>query len=231
MVKQADSTPNPTPMADLTIDELRPILVEAMLPHVPFDGWTDKAVSAAAVDLGLSPAVAALVFKSGAGAMIEALIEHQNRQMLAALDTDAFRAMKVREKVTKAVRTRLEQATPHREAIRKAAQILAMPQNAPLAARLSWQTADAIWRAAGDTSTDFNHYSKRALASLVYGSTLFYWLADESEDFADSWAFLDRRIADVMQIEKAKGKLKAMGGGEKFSVTRFLGRLRYPVQG
>lgn len=219
-----------TEIADMTLDELRPLLVEAMLMHVPFDGWSDKAVEAGAADLGVKPEVARLVFPGGAIEMVETMIKSADAKMAAALDTDEFRALKVREKITRAIRTRLEQAAPHREAIRRAAQMLAFPGHALRAAKASWATADAIWRAAGDTSTDFNHYSKRALAGGVYASTLLYWLGDESEDFADTWAFLDRRIADVMRIEGAKARLKNVGGGERLSLARFLGRLRYPVE-
>ena len=103
--------------------------------------------------------------------------------------------------------------------------ILAMPQNLPQAARLSWRSADVMWRLAGDTATDYNHYSKRAILSAVYGSTLLAWLQDESEGSADTAAFLDRRIDQVMQFEKWKA---GIGGRERPSITRFLGRLRYP---
>jgi ubiquinone biosynthesis protein COQ9 len=220
----------PADLADLTLDELRPLLVAAMLPHVPFDGWTDAAVAAAAADLGLDRGVARLVFEGRAVDMVDAYIATADARMAAALDTPDYRALKVRQKITTAIRTRLEQATPHREAIRRSAAILALPGNAARAARLTWRTADAIWRAAGDTATDFNHYSKRALAGAVYASTLLIWLNDESEDFAETWAFLDRRIANVMQFEKLKAGL---GGGDtqRLSLARFLGRLRYPEAG
>jgi ubiquinone biosynthesis protein COQ9 len=213
---------------DLTLDELAPRLVAALLPHVPFDGWSTRALDAAAADLGIDRDVARLAFPGGAPEMIAAYISQADADLLAACGTDAFRSMKVREKVTQAIRTRLEAATPHREAIRRAATILSLPQNAALAARLTWGTADAIWRAAGDTATDLNHYSKRAIASAVYSATLFYWLGDESEGFSDTWAFLDRRIAGVMQFEKWKAKLK--GSGDRPSLVRFLGRLRYPPE-
>ncbi|MGL6044397.1 MAG: COQ9 family protein [Sandaracinobacteroides sp.] len=216
---------------DMTLDELRPHLVEAMLPHVPFDGWSLQAVDAAAADLGIAAAMARLAFPGGPVEMVDAYIATADVKMAVALDTDAFRALKIRQKITTAIRTRLEQAAPHREAIRRSSAVLALPGNTVRAARLTWRTADSLWRAAGDTSTDFNHYSKRALAGAVYAATLLYWLNDESEDFADSWAFLDRRIEGVMQIEKAKARLKAGSGGERLSLTRFLGRLRYPVEG
>lgn len=218
-----------TDLADLTLEEMRPHLVEAMLPHVPFDGWSVTSAEAAARDLGLVPGLARLAFPGGPFDMVDAWIAKADGQMNAALDTDDFRAMKVREKITLAIRTRLEQAAPHKEALRRAAAILASPENALKTPKLTWRTADGIWRLAGDTSTDFNHYSKRALAGGVYAATLLVFLNDESEGHADTWGFLDRRIADVMQIEKAKARLKPPADG--FSLARFLGRLRYPVEG
>ena len=226
------NTPPASPaLADMTLDELKPHLVEAMLPHVPFDGWTHQAVDAAASDLGLVPAMARLVFPGGAVDMVDAYVATADVKMAAALDSEAFRALKVREKVTTAIRTRLEQAAPHREAIRRSAAVLALPGNARRAAGLTWRTADSIWRLCGDRSTDFNYYSKRALAGAVYAATLLFWLNDESPDFTDSWAFLDRRINGIMQIEKVKAQVRKMGGGERLSPARFLGRLRYPVEG
>lgn len=218
------------PPTDMTLDELRPHLVEAMLPHVPFDGWTLAAVDAAATDLGIAPAMARLVFPGGAVDMVDAYIATADTAMAAALDTPEYRALKVRQKITTAIRTRLEQAIPHREAIRRSAAVLALPGNTARAARLTWRTADSIWRLAGDTATDFNHYSKRALAGSVYATTLLYWLNDESEAFADTWAFLNRRIEGIMRIEKAKARLRG-NDMERLSLARFLGRLRYPVEG
>lgn len=219
--------------ADLTLDEMRPLLAAALPPHVPFDGWTMRAVEAAAGDLGIPPAAARLAFPGGDIDMIEVWLDQADQQMTRALDTDAFRALRVREKIATAIRTRLEQAEPHREAVRRAVAILALPANAPCAAKRAWQTADAIWRAAGDTATDFNHYSKRALAASIYSATLLTWLDDDSEEHVESWAFLDRRIDNVMQFEKLKARVKQRlaGDGDGPSLSRFLGRLRYPVEG
>ncbi|MFN7398091.1 MAG: COQ9 family protein [Sandaracinobacter sp.] len=222
--------PETIPFSDMTLDELRPHLVEAMLPHVPFDGWTGAALETVAGELGVKPAVARLAFAGGAFQMVDAYIRNADAKMIAALDNPEFHALKIRQKITLAIRTRLEQAAMHREAIRRATAVLAFPGNARATAGLTWRTADTIWRLAGDTSTDFNHYSKRALAGSVYAATLLYWLNDESEGAADTWAFLDRRIANVMAIETTKAKLKAQTR-EGPSLLRFLGRLRYPVEG
>jgi ubiquinone biosynthesis protein COQ9 len=135
--------------------------------------------------------------------------------------------MKIREKIRSLVWRRLEIQAPAREALRRALAILAMPQNVPLALRISWRTADLMWRIAGDTSTDFNHYTKRMTLAAVYGSTLVAWLDDQSDGFAETAAFLDRRIDDVMQIEKWKAQWRG-SSDRRLSLSRFLGRLRYP---
>jgi ubiquinone biosynthesis protein COQ9 len=210
-------------MEDVPLPDLRPRLIDAMLPHVAFDGWSSAALRAGAADVGIDPDVAALAF-DGPADMVDAYIARADAAMLAACDTDAFRALKIRARVTEAIWTRLEQAAPHREAARRAAALLTT--HPVVAARTLARTADAIWRAAGDTATDFNWYSKRGLAAAVYASTLLRWLADDSEGFAETRAFLERRIDNVMAIEKLKAKRPADG----FSVARFLGRLRYPVR-
>ncbi len=222
----------PAAVGDATLADLRPRLIEAVLPHVPFDGWTGRSLAAGARTLGIDPAVARLAFPEGARDMVEAWIDLANQRMLEALDTPEFRARKVREKVALAIRTRLEQVAAHREAVRKAAHFLALPAHAGLAARTTWKTADAIWRAAGDTATDLNHYSKRLLAGAVYAATLLVWLDDDSEGFERSCAFLDRRIAGIMRFEKVKAELGRLGGDPESrpSLIRFLGRLRYPAR-
>jgi ubiquinone biosynthesis protein COQ9 len=116
---------------------------------------------------------------------------------------------------------------PAREAVRRALAILAMPQNVPLALRIGWRTADLMWRIAGDTSTDFNHYTKRMILGGVYGSTLLAWLDDESDGWSETAGFLDRRIDDVMRFEKFKAEWRG-SSEQRLSLSRFLGRLRYP---
>jgi ubiquinone biosynthesis protein COQ9 len=212
---------------DEPLDELRPRLVRAMLPHVAFDGWTPRAVAAGALDAGIDPDIAAIAFESPA-AMVSAYIALADADMVAALDAANIGALKVRERITLALRTRLDQAAPHREAVRRALAVLALPANLPLAARTLWHTADAMWHAAGDTATDFNHYTKRMTLGAVYSACLLYWLDDESDGSTATHAFIDRRIDGVMRFEKLKGQLKR-GSGNAPSLARFLGRLRYPA--
>ena len=209
---------------DPTLDELRPRLVAAMVPHVAFDGWTAASLAAGARDAGIDPDVAGLVFPGGAVAMAVAYTDLASVRMTAALA--GAPPMKVRDAVTRAVRLRLEQAEGEREAVRRTVAVLAL--HPTVSARTTWATADAIWRACGDTATDFNHYSKRATLGAVYAATLLYWLADESEGRADTWAFLDRRIAGIMAFEKAKARVTAFTGRLP-DVAQLLGRLRYPA--
>lgn len=214
------------PPSEMTLDELRLPLVEAMLVHVPFDGWSQAAAERGCEDLSVPASRARIAFPGGPSDMVAAYIELADRRMEAALEAAGIRTLKVRERITLAVRTRLEQATPHREAVRRAIGVLGMPQNLALSARTLWRTADAMWRAAGDSATDYNHYTKRLTLGGVYMSTLLVWLDDESEGLTETWAFLDRRIGDVMRFEKTKAQL--VGGTTLPSLTRFLGRLRYP---
>ena len=158
---------------------------------------------------------------------IELYIDGVDRALEAALSAQSLEGVKIREKIRSIVWRRLEIMAPAREAVRRALSILAMPQNIPTSLKTGWHTADVMWRIAGDDSTDFNHYTKRLTLGAVYGSTLLVWLDDQSEGFADTAAFLDRRIDDVMQIEKFKAQWR---GQEHFSVSRFLGRLRYPAR-
>lgn len=214
-------------MHDLTLDELRPRLIVAMLPHVAFDGWTPKTVAAAAMDTDIDPDIAAIAFASPAD-MVAAYIALADTEMLAALETANIASLKIRERITLALVTRLEQAAPHREAVRRALAVLALPVHVPLAIKTLWHTADTMWRAAGDTATDFNHYTKRMTLGAVYSACLLYWLDDDSADMAATRSFIDRRIDGVMRFEKFKRQFK--GRGENLpSLARFLGRLRYPA--
>lgn len=215
----------------MSVDTLSPAqatvldLALAIGENAAFDGWTPAAVEAAALSEGVDYSLAMLAIPEGAVGLIDLYGQGVDKALAEALPPETLAAMKIRERIRSLVWTRLQIQEPAKEAIRRALAILAMPQNAAAAARLSWRSADVMWRMAGDTATDYNHYTKRAILSAVYGSTLLAWLQDESEGNADTAAFLDRRIDNVMQFEKWKAGL---GKAERPSLTRFLGRLRYP---
>ena len=207
------------------LEKLRRQLALAVGENAVFDGWTQAAVDSAAGQLGIDPVQARLAMPKGQAAMIDLYIQEVDRGLEAWFTPERLAQLKIREKIRALVWRRLEIMGPAREGIRRALAILAMPQNLPLALRISWRTADQMWRIAGDTSTDFNHYTKRMTLGAVYASTLIAWLDDQSEGWTDTSAFLDRRIDDVMRFEKFKAQWR---GSEHFSVSRFLGRLRYP---
>jgi ubiquinone biosynthesis protein COQ9 len=209
------------------LEQLRRQLALAVGENAVFDGWTRQAVDSAAQQLGIDPAQARLAMPKRQAEMIDVYIQEVDRALEAWFTPERLAGMKIREKIRSLVWRRLEIMSPAREAIRRALAILAMPQNVPLALRISWRTADIMWRIAGDTSTDFNHYTKRMTLGAVYGSTLVVWLEDQTEDWSDTAAFLDRRIEDVMKIERWKAEWRG-SSDRRLSLSRFLGRLRYP---
>ena len=214
--------------AEMTLDELRLALAPLVPGHAVFDGWSDSALAMAAAELGVPAPRARLAFPGGAADMIDAWFDAIDRATARAFPLERVEKMKIRERIRALVCYRLEVANPHKEALRRALAILALPQNLALAARLAWRSADRMGRIAGDTATDFNHYSKRAILTGVYGSTTLVYLDDDSDDMAATRAFLDRRIDDVMRFEKVKASWR--GSRERLpSLSRFLGRLRYPV--
>jgi ubiquinone biosynthesis protein COQ9 len=211
----------------MTLDELRLAMAPLLPAHAVFDGWSDEALAMAAAEIGIPATRARLVFPGGAPDMIDAWFDAIDRATAQAFPLERIETLKIRGRIRELILYRLEIITPHREALRRALAILAQPQNLGLAARLGWRAADRMWRIAGDFSTDINHYTKRATLLGVYGSTTLVYLDDDSEDLAPTRAFLERRIDDVMQIEKVKGSWRR--SRERMpSVTRFLGRLRYP---
>ena len=211
-----------------TLDELRIALAPLVARNAAFDGWRPAAVELAATRLGVDAGEAQLAFADGALAMIDAWFASVDAAMLGKCPPDALNAMKIRERITALIQARLDILAPDRESLRRALAILAMPQNAAQAAKLSWRSADAIWRAAGDTATDYNHYTKRSILAAIYAATIMVFLNDESEDLADTRAFLARRIDGIMRFEKAKSAMLARRENRP-SLTRFLGRLRYPA--
>jgi ubiquinone biosynthesis protein COQ9 len=218
-----------TDLGDLTLDELRVALAPAVAESAVFDGWSEVAVRAAADLRGVDPDVAMLAYPGGAMDMIAGWIASVDAAMVAAFPPERIAAMKIRERIRALVAFRLDAMAGSEEALRRALAIMAMPQNASRALRLGWSSADAMWRLAGDTATDYNHYTKRAILSSLYAATLAVFVSDESEGKAETHAFLDRRIDGVMKFEQAKAKW-LNPERETFSVTRFLGRLRYPAR-
>ena len=213
---------------DLTLDEIRALLAPGIASNAAFDGWSDAARDMAAQAEGIDTDVAALAFKDGPVDMIDAWFAHIDGVMLAAVPPERLALMKIREKITALVEARLDATSIDRESLRRAVAILALPQNLAKATRLGWRTVDTIWRAAGDVATDYNYYTKRTILLGVYASTITVFLDDESEGLAETRAFLGRRINGIMQFEKAKaGFLKRTEHG--FSLSRFVGRLRYPT--
>ena len=208
------------------LERLRRELALAVGENAVFDGWTRAAVDSAAAQLGIDTIQARLAMPKTQAAMIDIYIQEVDRALEAWFTPKRLKPMKIREKIRSLIWHRLEIMGPAREAVRRALAILAMPQNLPLALKAGWRSADLMWRIAGDTSTDFNHYTKRMTLGAVYGSTLLVWLDDRSEGWADTAAFLDRRIDDVMRFEKFKADWR--GSSEHLSPSRFLGRLRYP---
>ena len=216
--------------ADMTLDELRVALAPLLPANAAFDRWSTAAVDAAAAQLGVAPAVARLAFPGGAVDMIDGWFADIDRQMIAAVPAEALATMRVGARVTALVEARLAAAEPDREALRRALAVLAMPQNLGEAARLGWRTVDLIWRLAGDTATDYNHYTKRTILAGVYAATVTVFVDDTSEGFADTRAFLARRIAGVGRFERAKARWTSAASAERrLSLSRFVGRLRYPA--
>lgn len=220
--------------ADLSLDDLRCLLAPHIAEAAAFDGWTEAAVNEAAEITGVDPAAARFAFQAEGGqsaamAMITAWAGSIDRAMAGALPADHLATMKVRERITALVTFRLDQIAGREEALRGALIEMAKPWNVPAATKLAWRSADAMWRLAGDTATDYNHYTKRAILGSIYAATLAVLAEDKSEDREETRAFLARRIDGIMRFEKAKARF-TRPAEETFSVTRLLGRLRYPAR-
>ncbi|HXC54747.1 MAG TPA: COQ9 family protein [Rhizomicrobium sp.] len=187
---------------------LKTAVLDAALKHVVFDGFTDRLLVRAGEEVGADRSALARLFPDGPQSLVEAFSEAADAEMekhLAAMDLGA---MKIRSRIAAAVMARIEAVRPHKEAARRAAAFLTLPPHAPLGTRLVWRTVDAMWRAAGDTATDFNFYSKRGILAGVYTATLMRWFTDQSAGEAETAAFLAARIENVMQFEKFKAQAK-----------------------
>ncbi len=186
----------------------RSALLAATLKHIPFDGWSQISLEAGARDLGLAEGTPRRLFPGGPSELLAFASAQADAAMLEALAPHDLAVLKIRQRIALAVRLRVEYDRPHREAVARAASYLALPLHQPLAAKCLYATVDAVWHGIGDTSVDFNFYSKRALLAGVVSSTVLYWLQDQSDDNAETWAFLDRRIDNVLQIQKLRGRME-----------------------
>lgn len=189
--------------------EARGKLIAALLPHVVFDGWTSAAIDAVAREAGVDTGLAKQAFPRGG--VDAALYFHRraDRQLLELLEETDLASMSIRNKITFAVRKRLELVEDDREAVRRSVSLFALPIYGPEGARALWETADTIWTGIGDHSEDYNWYTKRATLSAVYSAVALFWLGDQSDGSVATWSFLDRRIEDVMRFEKFKGQMRA----------------------
>jgi len=186
----------------------RDAAIEAMLPNVPFEGWTTRALRAGLISAGMNEDETTILFPGGAADMIEVFCDLADRKM-----TDRAAALpqtKLADRVRAVIALRLAMNRPHKEAIRRAVSVLALPGNARTAAAITARTVDAIWHAAGDRSADFSWYTKRALLTAVYGATLLFWLRDTSDEDADTLAFLDRRLRGVGRLSRARGRVESL---------------------
>ena len=227
-----DAPDTPSDFADMTLDELRVALAPDIAASAIFDGWNETALIAAAQMAGCDVDVAKLAFPARpmngqAMDMIEAWITSVDQAMEAEWPQERLAELKIRERIRELVAFRLKAVEDIDEAVRRAIAVMAMPQNGPRALQIGWRSADIMWRLAGDTATDYNHYTKRAILAGIYSATLAYFINDDSEGKEKTYAFLDRRIDGVMRFEKAKAKFTGRDV-ELPSLTRFLGRLRYP---
>ncbi len=215
------------------LDELRIRLAPRIAAAAAFDGWSAVAVEAAADETGTNRELAAYAFRatgsSPAIAMIAAWSEATSRAMALALPAESLAVLPVRERIRRLVQFRLDAQVGYEEALRRALAVMAMPQNVGPSLRIGWASADAMWRLAGDRTTDYNYYTKRTILAGVYAATLAVFPDDRSEDKADTRAFLARRIDGIMRFEKVKARL-LRPGDESFSMMRLLGRLRYPTR-
>ena len=183
--------------------DLQDRILNAILPHVPFDGWSDAAFSSAASDIGVDMATARSAYPRGVLGVAIAYHKRGDQRMLERIEDENLDSLRIRDRIATAIKFRIE-AVENKEVARRSATFFSLPTHGPVGARLIWETSDAIWVAMGDSSDDINWYTKRSILSAVYSSTILYWFGDNSLNHSDTWGFLDRRIENVMQFEKLK---------------------------
>lgn len=225
-ILESTSEPLQEPGAPDHREKLHRRLVAAALPHVPFDGWSDAALRRAAHDAGIDPALLPLAFPRGPIDAVEAFWAEADWHMAETASAQELAALSLRGRIIFLVRLYLEHLTPEREAVRRALTLQALPLHPGSGPACLARTVDALWRAAGDQATGFDFYTKRALLAGVFSATVLFWLDDRSPDQEDSWAFLERRIADVLRLGMQAARLRALGGALAAPLG-LLGRLRY----
>ncbi len=192
----------------LTTIEIQDKILETALEDISFDGWNWSVIENAAVNAGYEKNMAEAVFPEKIWDCLSHFADWADRGMLVALDNPEFDALRIRGKIELAVKKRLDFLSAHKEAVKLSSSYWAHPFRKFQAMKIIWRTADVIWEKAGDTAKDYNHYTKRGLLSGVIISTTLVWLSDESENHADSYAFLHRRIENVLQFGKVVSKIK-----------------------
>ncbi len=210
-----------------SVDDVKERVLKAALPLVPFDGWCDRVLREAGRAANVADVDVRAAFPRGVIDLVAYYADDADRRMAEAMKGVDLAALRVRERVTLGVRRRIEAVADSKEASRRAAAVFALPQHSVDGMQSVYRSVDAIWRAVGDTSADFNFYTKRALLAGVYTSTMLHWFADTSEGVADTWAFLDRRIGEVMQIEKFKASAQKFVAGLPNPLS-ILGSFRHP---
>ena len=185
-------------------------LLEAALVHIPFEGWSRRALLAGAADIGVDAATAKRLFPRGGDDLLAHLDVWADRQMVKTVDQNTIDRLRMRERIARLVKIRLQALSPHREAVRRAIAARLLPSNAIKAGPSLWRSVDLIWAIAGDRADDASYYTKRSLLIAVWTSTFFYWLEDQSPGLEDSWDFLDRRIDNVMQFGRVRGQVEGL---------------------
>ena len=208
----------------------RKAVIAAALPNVAFDGWSSRTLAHAVQDAGVDPGLSRLAFPRGGVDLALAFHYQRDAELAAALGSADLLGLRFRDRIAHAIALRLEMLQPDREAVRRAAALFSLPHHAADGARAIWHTADTIWTALGDTSRDFNWYSKRTTLSAVYSASLLYWLGDEGPDMSATRAFIHRRIDNVMRFEEVKSRVRSspVGAAMMKVPQRLLDRVRAP---
>ncbi len=184
-------------------------LIEAILPDVPFDGWSHQALRSAARRCGISESAALALFPGGAPDLVAGFSRWADQRLFDRLEGAVLDELGTSDRIRLAIRERFAILAPHREAVRRGLAVLALPPNAVLGCRLLYETVDGMWYAAGDGSTDFSFYTKRATLAALYAAAVVYWLEDRSPEFADTQRFVDRRLDDLRRVTAARQRLEA----------------------